>query len=62
MRREPDIVSLIAGLVIAVLGVLLLLDQLDALELRFAYGGPALLAAVGAILLANGLGRPRRRS
>jgi hypothetical protein len=61
MRREPDIVSLVAGLVIAGLGTLLLLDQLEVLELRFAYGGPALLATVGAILLANGLSRSRRR-
>jgi hypothetical protein len=61
MRRPPDIVSLVAGLVIAALGTLLLLDQLEALELRFAYGGPALLAAAGAILLVNGLSRPRGR-
>lgn len=53
--RRPDTGSLVAGLAIMALGAVLLLDRLDALDLRFAYLWPALLATVGAILLACGL-------
>jgi hypothetical protein len=59
VRRRPDRVSLVAGLAICGLGVLLLLDRAGAIELGFAYGAPAVLACVGAILLAAGLERPR---
>lgn len=59
-RRAFDATSLVAGLTIAALGTLLLLHGLDALELDFAYLGPALTATVGAILLASGLSRARR--
>ncbi len=62
MRREPlEVTSLVAGLVLVGLGTLLLLDRTDALDLRFGYLWPALLAALGAILLANGLTREGRR-
>lgn len=59
MRRPErlDIVSLVAGVVIIVLGVAILLDRTGALDLRFAELGPIVLAAVGAILLASGLTR-----
>jgi Domain of unknown function (DUF5668) len=61
VRSEPvrrvDWASLTAGLVVIGLGVLLLLDRLDTLDLRFGYLWPALLAAVGAIVLALGLSR-----
>ena len=60
MRRRLDRVSLVAGLAIGGLGVLLLLDRTGVIELRFGYGLPALLACVGAILLAAGLEGPRR--
>ena len=60
MRRRLDRVSLVAGLAIGGLGVLLLLDATRVIDLRFGYGMPALLACVGAILLAAGLERPRR--
>ncbi len=60
MRRRPDRVSLVAGLAIGGLGVVLLLDRTGAIELGFGYGLPALLACVGAILLAAGLEGPRR--
>ena len=53
--RRFDPASLVAGLVVIAFGTLLLLDQVDALELRFGYLVPALLATVGAILLAVGL-------
>jgi hypothetical protein len=58
-RRRRDATSLVAGLVLAGLGLLLLLDRVEALDLRFGYLWPALLAAAGAILLADGLTRPR---
>lgn len=60
MSRRVDRVSLVAGLAIGGLGVLLLLDRTGVIELRFGYGLPALLACVGAILLAAGLEGPRR--
>ena len=59
MRREPDLTSLVAGAAVIALGVLLLLDAAGGLELRFAVLGPALCAALGSILLASGLSRPR---
>jgi hypothetical protein len=54
-----DRVTLVAGLAICGLGVLLLLDRVHVIELRFAYGLPAVLACLGAILLAAGLNPPR---
>ena len=59
MRRSPDITSVVAGICVAALGVLLLLDAAGTLDLRFAVLGPAACAALGAILLASGLSRPR---
>jgi hypothetical protein len=57
--RRPDITSLVAGVCVAALGVLLLLDATGTIELRFGVLGPAVCAALGAILLASGLSRPR---
>jgi hypothetical protein len=57
--RRLDRTSLVAGLVITVTGVVLLLDQLDTIDVRFGYGLPLLIAAVGAILLVAGLEGPR---
>jgi hypothetical protein len=59
VRRRPDITSLVAGICVAGLGVLLLLDAAGTLDLRFAVLGPAACAALGAILLASGMTRPR---
>jgi hypothetical protein len=50
-----DRTSLVAGIAITVAGVLLLLDRTDAIDLRFGYTAPLVIAAVGAILLAAGL-------
>ena len=58
-RREFDPASLVAGLAVGGLGVILLLDQLDAIDLRFGYLAPALLAVVGSVLLAIGLSGSR---
>jgi hypothetical protein len=49
----------VAGACLVALGVLLLLDAAGTLDLRFKVFGPAVLAAMGAILLASGLTRPR---
>lgn len=55
MRADP--VSVVAGVVLTLLGALLLLDTQDVLTLHFDYGAPAVLAAVGAVLLTAGLTR-----
>ena len=60
MKRRTDPVSIVAGLAICGLGVVLLLDRTGVIELRFGYGLPAILACVGAILLAAGLEGPRQ--
>jgi len=54
-RRGFDPASLVAGIAVSALGVVLLLDQVDAIDLGFGYLAPALLAVVGSILLAVGL-------
>ena len=59
MPRSPDITSIVAGICVAALGVLLLLDAAGTFDLRFAVLAPAACAAMGAILLASGLSRPR---
>jgi hypothetical protein len=55
--RRPDGPSLVAGLAIALLGAVLLLDHAGVLDLRFAALGPIVCAVLGAILLASGLAR-----
>ena len=61
MRRtangKPEPMSLVAGLVLVVLGVVLLLDSTGVLELSFGAMAPIAFGAVGAILLASGLSR-----
>jgi hypothetical protein len=59
VNKGLDRVSLVAGLAVCGLGILLLLDRTGVIDLRFAYGLPAILACVGAILLAAGLQGPR---
>ena len=59
--RRLDRTSLVAGVVTTVAGLVLLLDRLGAIDVRFEYGVPLLIAAVGAILLAAGLEGPRDR-
>jgi hypothetical protein len=56
---RPDRTSLVAGVVIVITGIILLLDRLDEIDLRFGYGLPLLIAAVGAIVLTAGLEGPR---
>ena len=57
--RRLDRTSLVAGVVTTVAGLVLLLDRLDVLNLRFDYALPLLIGAVGAILLVAGLEGPR---
>ena len=59
--RRLDRTSLAAGLVTTVAGVILLLDRAGAIDVRFGYALPLLIAAVGAILLVAGLEGPRER-
>jgi len=62
-RPGYDPASLVSGILVMLLGALLLLDQADVLDVHPKYLLPAVLAAVGGILLACGLaGPPRRRS
>jgi hypothetical protein len=53
------VTSVVAGLGVLTLGVLLLLHSTDTLELRFSVLAPVACAALGAMLLASGLTRPR---
>jgi hypothetical protein len=55
MSRAPNVTALVAGLVLVALGVLLVMDANGSVDLGFAYMVPALVAALGAILLASGL-------
>jgi hypothetical protein len=55
--REIDRVSLVAGLVFAVFGVVLLLDRSGSLRLTFGTVAPMAFAVVGVILLVTGLSR-----
>jgi hypothetical protein len=55
MRRTVNITALTGGLVVIVLGVLLVLAAGGEITLRLAYGGPAIVAGAGAVLLASGL-------
>jgi hypothetical protein len=61
VRRPVDRTSLVAGLGITAAGVVLLLDRVEAIDLRFGYALPLLIAVVGAILLVAGLEGPDRR-
>ena len=55
MRREFDPVSLVGGVAIAVLGVVLMLDQGGDVELSAGLLGAILVGAFGLIMLISGL-------
>jgi len=59
VRRRPDLTSVVAGACVVALGVVLLIDATGTVDLRFGVLAPAVCAALGAILLASGLTRPR---
>ena len=54
-RGRADRTLIVAGLAAIALSTLLLLDRLHVVDLRFDYMLPAVLAAVGAILVSAGL-------
>ena len=53
--RHADRTLIVAGLAAVALGVLLLLDRTGAIDVQFNYMVPAVLAAIGAVLLTAGL-------
>jgi hypothetical protein len=55
MKRSPDVTALVTGIALIALGALLVLDADGSIELGFAYMAPALVGALGAILLVSGL-------
>ena len=55
MRRELDPVSLVGGVVIAVLGVVLMLDQGGDVEFSAGFLAAIFVAAFGLIMLISGL-------
>ena len=55
--RDIDRLSLVAGLLLVVFGVVLLLDRSGTLHLTFGTMAPMAFAVVGAILLVSGLSR-----
>jgi hypothetical protein len=55
--KRPDLASLVAGLAVALFGILVLLDDQGTLDLSFALFAPVACAATGAILVAAGLSR-----
>lgn len=58
--QRPHLPTLIGGLAAVGVGVVLLLDRLDAFTLKVGWLLPLLLAGVGAYLLTAGLTRSRR--
>jgi hypothetical protein len=58
--RQLDVPTLVGGLAAIGVGILLLLDSVGAVRLSFGWLGPAVLAAIGAYLLAGGLTQRRR--
>jgi hypothetical protein len=54
-ERRADRTLIVAGLATIALGTLFLLDRTGVIDVRFDYMLPAVLAAVGAVLLAAGL-------
>jgi hypothetical protein len=54
-RTEPTLIA--AGVVTVALGTLFLLDRLEVIDIRLGYAMPAVVAAVGVVLLAAGLTR-----
>jgi Domain of unknown function (DUF5668) len=53
--RRADLTLIATGVVTVLLGALFLLDRLNVIDIRFGYTLPALLAAIGIVLLMAGL-------
>jgi hypothetical protein len=56
---RPDVTSLVAGGCVLALGAVLLFDATGAIDLRLGAFVPLACAAVGVILVASGMTRPR---
>ena len=54
-RRRADRTLIVAGLVTIAFGALFLLDRLAVIDIRFGYTMPALIAALGIVLLVAGV-------
>ena len=54
-QRRADRTLIVAGLATIALGTLLLLDRTGAIDVKFDYMAPAVLAAFGVVLLVAGL-------
>lgn len=54
--------TLVAGIALMAIGTLLLLDTLEVLELGLTGAISSLLVAAGAVVVASGIARTRRRS
>jgi hypothetical protein len=61
-RRTPDVPGLVGAVAIVGIGILLLLDSDGQVDLGFDYIGPALIAALGIVLLVSGVWSRRARS
>jgi hypothetical protein len=60
VRQRVDPISLAAGLAVAVMGALLLLDQESDFELTLGLFAAIVAAVLGTILLVSGLGEGER--
>ena len=60
MNGSPSIAALACGIALVALGLAVVLDHSGSINLEFAYAGPSMLAALGAVLLASGLTTRRR--
>lgn len=60
-RHDPDLTSLISGLLFVGLGILFVADRVEAINLQVRWVWPALLIGLGIALLASGSGRRNGR-
>jgi hypothetical protein len=60
MTGSRSTAALVCGVALVVLGLAVVLDDSGTIDLEFAWAGPALLAALGSMLLASGLASRRR--
>jgi hypothetical protein len=61
MTKDLNLTGLVAGIALIALGIAVLLDEAGSINLEFAYAGPSVMAALGAVLLASGLTSRRRQ-
>jgi len=57
-----DLTTLVAGVALIAVGTLLLLDTQDVISLGITGAVSSLLTAVGAVVVASGIARTRRRA